>query len=194
MGTVQEPPTCTTCLKSTCSTPTICTAVPPTICNAVPCWLLNIGQRETPQYTSICTAIRLLYVPQYTSHLYRRYFWEMPGVEGSGKFLTLCASHILDFRMQLSCLLLEASCLQLSSFTYSCAWELFCLQFELFYLQFELLCLQLFFFASYSGKVCLRSTSTDCKERSSTVSKKALTVSRKASPVLDRGNWPKKHR
>ena len=32
-------------------------------------------------------------------------------------------------------------------------------------------CLQLSFFA-YSGKMCLRSTSTDCKQRSSTVSKK----------------------
>ena len=30
----------------------------PPICNAVPCWLLNFGERETPQYTS---------------NLYRRY-------------------------------------------------------------------------------------------------------------------------
>ena len=40
---------------------------------------------------------------------------------------------------------------------------------------------QLSFFA-YSGKVCLRSTSTDCKPRSSTVSKKAPTVSKKGFP------------
>ena len=57
-------------------------------------------------------------------------------------------------------------------FAYSCVWKLFCLQCELFYLQFERFCLQLSFFA-YSGKVYLRSTSTDCKHRSSTVSKKA---------------------
>ena len=77
-------------------------------------------------------------------------------------------------RMQLFCLKLEASCLQLSFFAYSCVWELFCLQFELF-------CLQLSFFA-YSGKGHLTSTSTDRKQRSSTVTKKAPTVSKNASP------------
>ena len=45
----------------------------------------------------------------------------------------------------------------------------FCLQFELFRLQFEFYCLQLSFFP-YIGEVCLRQTSTDSKQRSSTVS------------------------
>ena len=71
-----------------------------------------------------------------------------------------------------------------SFFAYSCVWELFCLQFELFNLRFELFCLQLSFFA-YSGKVCLRSTSTDCEQRSSTASKKPRAVNKKASPVLE---------
>ena len=57
----------------------------------------------------------------------------------------------------------------------------FCLQLEPFYLQLELSYLQLSFFA-YGGKVCLRNTLTDCKERSSTVSNKAQTVSKKTSP------------
>ena len=68
-------------------------------------------------------------------------------------------------------------------FAYSCVWELFCLQFELVYLQVELLCLQLSFFA-YSGKVCLRSTSTDCKQRSSTVSKKSNCKKKSISRFL----------
>ena len=80
------------------------------------------------------------------------------------------------------CLQLEASCLQWSFFTYSDSWEHFWLQFELFKLHFELLCLQLSLFA-YSGKVCLRSTSVHCKQRSSTVSKKPPTVTKKASPI-----------
>ena len=88
-------------------------------------------------------------------------------------------------RMQPFCLQLEASCLQLRFFAYNCAWELLCLQLELVNLQFELFCLQLSFFA-YNGKVFLRSTSTDCKQRSSTVSKKAPTVSRKAAPLATR--------
>ena len=80
--------------------------------------------------------------------------------------------------MQLFCLHLEASCLQLSF--------LFCLR---SYLGTFLLtacssffCLQVGFFA-YSGKVCLRSTSTDCEQRSSTVSKKTPTVSLKKSTL-----------
>ena len=56
--------------------------------------------------------------------------------------------------------------------------ELFCLQFELVCLQLELFRLQLSFF-TYSGKVRLINTLTDCKQRSSTVSKKAPTVSKK---------------
>ena len=61
--------------------------------------------------------------------------------------------------------------------------ELFCLQLCLgaFLLTIEPFYLQLSFFAC-SGKACLRSSSTDCKQRSSTVSKKAPTVSKKASP------------
>ena len=66
-------------------------------------------------------------------------------------------------------------------FVYSYVWGLFCLQLELCYLEFELFCLQLSFFA-YSGKVCLRSTSTDCKQRSSIVSKKAPTASKTSFP------------
>ena len=71
--------------------------------------------------------------------------------------------------------------------------EFFCLQLRLgalfaynlgfFCLQFELLCQQLSFFA-YNRKECLRSISTDCKQRSSTVSKKAPNASKKASPLL----------
>ena len=69
--------------------------------------------------------------------------------------------------------------------------ELFCLQLYLgafwltvwvfFAYSSSFFCLQLSFF-SCNGKVCLRSTSTDCKQRSSTVSKKAPTASKKASP------------
>ena len=88
LGTVQEPPTRTTCLKSTGSTPPICTTVAPPICNAVPRWLLSLEERETPQYTSnlyrsappICTAVRLAVGP---AILLRKYH----GAWGSGKFL-----------------------------------------------------------------------------------------------------------
>ena len=74
---------------------------------------------------------------------------------------------------------LEASCLQWSFFTCNRVWELFCLHFERFYLQLELLCLQVKLFA-YSGKVLLLiSCSMDCKQRTSTVSEKAPTVSKK---------------
>ena len=38
-------------------------------------------------------------------------------------------------------------------------------------------------FLAYSGKALLRSTVMDCKQRSSTVSNKAPTVSKKASPL-----------
>ena len=40
-------------------------------------------------------------------------------------------------------------------------------------------------FLTYSGKVCLISTLTDCKQRSSTVSQKARTVSKRASPWVE---------
>ena len=67
----------------------------------------------------------------------------------------------------------------------------FLLTVEVFYLQ---LCLGAFFgynwslfaynwrFSTYSGKVRLTSPLTDCKQRSSTVSTKARTVSKRASP------------
>ena len=75
--------------------------------------------------------------------------------------------------MQFFCLQLEASCLQLSFCACSCVWELFCLQSEFFFAyNSSFFAYSLSFFA-YSGKVCLRSTSTDCKQRSSTVSKEA---------------------
>ena len=61
----------------------------PPICNALPCWLLNLGERESRSAPPICTAVHLLFVPQYASHLYRRYFWEIPVVGPSGKFLIL---------------------------------------------------------------------------------------------------------
>ena len=54
-------------------------------------------RRSTPP---ICTAVRLLFLPQYASHLYRRYFWE-------------------NTRDAAFCLQLEASCLQWSFFTHS---------------------------------------------------------------------------
>ena len=59
----------------------------PPICNAVPRWLPSLEDRETRSTPPICTAIRLPFVPQYTSHLYRRYFEKIPGVGGSRKFL-----------------------------------------------------------------------------------------------------------
>ena len=60
---------------------------------------------------------------------------------------------------------LGAFCLQL---------ELFCLQLELLFLQLELLCLQ--------WQIRRISTSMDCQQRSSIVSKKAPTVSQKSFP------------
>ena len=83
--------------------------------------------------------------------------------------------------MRLFCLQLVASCLQLSFFAYCCVWELFCLQFEIFAYSSS--------FVAYSWAslltICLRSTSTDCKQRSSHVSKKAPTVSQKSFPHID---------
>ena len=63
--------------------------------------------------------------------------------------------------------------------------KLFCLQLEAFNLQLEPFCLQLTFLA-YSGKVLLISSSTDCKQRGSTVSKKAPTVRKKELPLFCR--------
>ena len=91
--------------------------------------------------------------------------------------------------------------------------QLFCLQLEAFLLTMELFYLQLtilaclltvgaffaynfsFFayswsFLAYSGKVRLIRALRDCKQRGSTVSKKAPTVSKKASPqILGASNW-----
>ena len=66
-------------------------------------------------------------------------------------------------------------------FAYSCVLALVLLTVSAFLLTIGLLCLQLSFFA-YSGKVLLISTSTDCKQRSSTVSKTAPTLSKKNFP------------
>ena len=71
LGTVQEPPTRTTCLKSTGSTPPICTAVRPPFCNAAPFWLLSLEERAPPQCTPhlyritppICTGVTFEKIP-----------------------------------------------------------------------------------------------------------------------------------
>ena len=72
---------------------------------------------------------------------------------GSNKYIEMDAAFLLTVGSFL--LTAELFCLQL----YLGA---FCLQFEHFYLQLELFCSQLSFCA-YSGRVCRRSTSTDCK-------------------------------
>ena len=77
-----------------------------------------------------------------------------------------CASDAAFLFLQL-----EASCLQWSFFTYSWQFQLFCLQLALF---------------DYKGKVHLIRALRDCKQRSLTVSKKAPTLSRKASPPVHR--------
>ena len=77
------------------------------------------------------------------------------------------------------CLQLQASCLQVSFYLLG---SFFAYNLS-FYLQVELkFCLQLSCVA-YSGKVCLRSSSRDCKQRSLTVSQKAPTV-KKNAPFL----------
>ena len=85
--------------------------------------------------------------------------------------------------MRLFCLQLEASCLQwsflltvdnFSFFTYS--WSFFAYSFSFFTYSWS--------FFAYSGKVCLTRALRDCKQRSFTVSKKAPTVSKKASPKI----------
>ena len=58
-----------------------------------------------------------------------------------------------SFRMQPSCLQLEASCLQWSFFTYSCVWELSYLQLELFAYNLSfLLTVEVFSKAGYWGQ------------------------------------------
>ena len=85
LGTVQEPPTRTTCLKSTGGTPPICTAVrPPFATLASKLWRKGNA------------AVHLQVVLQYASYLYRSTppicigdtFEKIPGVVGSGKFLS----------------------------------------------------------------------------------------------------------
>ena len=84
----------------------------------------------------------------------------------------------------------ELFCLQLCLGAFSLTVRAVFLTVQAFLLTIELLCLQLSFFA-YSGKVCIRSPSTDCKQRSSTVSKEAPTVSRKLPPIATQRlqNW-----
>ena len=73
-GSWDPNPTRTTCLKSTGSTRPVCTAVHPifvTLCLAG----FPAKHRSAPP---TCIAIRLLFVPQYASHLYPQYFGKMP--------------------------------------------------------------------------------------------------------------------
>ena len=86
--------------------------------------------------------------------------------------------------MQLFSLQLYASCLVLSFFAFCFVWERFCLQLEVvFAYSWGLLTYNWSPFA-YNWKVRLISTSTDRKQRSSTVSKEAPTVSRKLPLIL----------
>ena len=84
--------------------------------------------------------------------------------------------------MQLFCLQLEASCLQWGFFTYN--WHF------TFHLQLELFACILTFLLTigasfaYSGKLRPIRALRDCKQRSSTVSKKTPTVSKQASPFM----------
>ena len=80
MGTVQEPPTRTTCLKSTGGTPPICTAIRPpfvTLCLAGFKALEKGKRRNTPQICTgdtppICTAARLPCIPAILLRKYTR--------------------------------------------------------------------------------------------------------------------------
>ena len=95
-------------------------------------------------------------------------------------FSPLTKSHLN--RMRLFCLQFEASCLQLSFFYlqltalafFTYKWSSFAYSFSFFTYSWS--------FFAYSGKVRIIRALTDCKQRSLTVSKKAPTVSRKASP------------
>ena len=82
-----------------------------------------------------------------------------------------------------ACLRLEAFCLQLSVLLTVVFGSSFAYSLSFFTCSSSFFCLQVSFFAC-DGKVCLRSTSADCKQRSSTVSNKARAVSKKASPHL----------
>ena len=76
---------------------------------------------------------------------------------------------------------LESSCLQWSFFTYSGRFLLFTYSWSFFAFSFSFFTYSWSFFA-YSGKLRLIRALRDCKQRSLTVSKKAPTVSKKASP------------
>ena len=79
--------------------------------------------------------------------------------------------------MRLFCLQLEASCLQWSFFSFfAYNWSFFAYSFSFFTYNWS--------FFAYNGKVRLIRALRDCKKRSLTVSKKAPTLSKKASPVL----------
>ena len=88
--------------------------------------------------------------------------WEGPGVKdifmGAGSFDAV-------FLLGIGSFLLTAEFFLLLSVVFG----------SFFVYNLSVFCLQLSFFA-YSRKVCLRSTSTDCKQRSSTVSKKAYPI------------------
>ena len=84
-------------------------------------------------------------------------------------------------RMRLFCLQLEASCLQWSFSGYNRHFSFFTYSWSFFAYSFSFLTYNWSFFA-YSGKVLLMRALTDCKRRSLTVSKKAPTVNKKASP------------
>ena len=84
---------------------------------------------------------------------------------------------------QLFCLQLEACCSQWSFFTYSWQFSLFAYNWSFFAYNFRFL-LTIAAVFCYSGKVRLISALRDCKQGSFTVSKKAPTVSKKASPFF----------
>ena len=85
---------------------------------------------------------------------------------------------------------MQLSCLRLDAFAYSEAFYLhLCVGAFLITIAASLLTTRAFFvynwsFLAYSGKVLLIRTSTDCKQRSSTVSTRAPTVSKNVSPLL----------
>ena len=68
MGSVQEAPTRTTCLKSTGSTSPICTAERPPFAPMCLAGLQALKEGKLRSTPPICTAVRLL--PRYASHLY----------------------------------------------------------------------------------------------------------------------------
>ena len=82
-----------------------------------------------------------------------------------------------------------SSLLTVALLCFSCVWELFCLQFDPSYIQLELFCFQLELFAYSGGESESNKHIKDCKQRGSTVSKKAPNVRKKDLPNLT----PKEH-